>query len=238
MSISSVNPYMSMMATYKAAQEKSNTESTLQEVAETKPTTRPGDTVTISQEASQKSRAEQYALQDDPIEIFNKWLAEGSDVPYFSLGGAGMSGYTPEEILPENVPLLSELKQKAQQETDPEVKRNYMFKISVLEGLGSSEIFKTEGDIDARVLAENQSLYLKQQYLTEKYGNPNGAMDSEFIQRAEEAANHLHANSLPRLSSEAGEDNRLDDASTFQQKGIDLAEFNNKVYLEKLLSLF
>ncbi len=234
MSVASVNPYLSMMSAYKAASDNKQTNNLLDtvETTQSSTTTRPGDdTVTISQEASRKSRLEQYPLKDDPVELFNKWLEEGSDVPYFSLGGTGMNGYTPRKILPENEVLLSELRQKAQQETDPEAKRTYMFKISVLDGLGASEMFKTESDIDARVLAENQSLYLKQQYLTEKYGNPNGAMDSGFMQRAEQAISQLRSNALPSLSG----DTPKAPEQSFIKQGFDLDDFNNPSFLTNLI---
>src|SRR5690554_6775724 len=78
MSISSVNPYMSMMAAYKAAtadNKQSNTPLDTVENTQANPTTRPGeDTVSISQEATQKSREDKYPLRNDPVALYNEWL--------------------------------------------------------------------------------------------------------------------------------------------------------------------
>jgi hypothetical protein len=207
MSISSVNPYMSIMAAYKAAQEKSNAESTLQEVAETKPTTRPGgDTVMISDEALKRAEAEKapeeesYPRPYSPMtsqQIFDKGMANLDEN-----GNPVFGREKPiESILPENLKILEELKQ-----VKPANKHEMIDKeidIGMLMVYGDKEVFSSIEEVRARHNAYiGASVFMHQEWATrdlhatkQNQGvSPSVGVDSQSLEDEDLAKSMLSEN--------------------------------------------
>lgn len=121
------------------------------------------DTVSISQEATQKNREERYALKDDPIEIFNQWKSEGRDFPII--------GYEPkpfEDLLPENQELINKLRNQAKNMPTEEDRRLIEADISTISSYGDKEIFSSREDVSKRLMTESQAATLQMRYLIEK----------------------------------------------------------------------
>lgn len=119
MSISSVNPYMSMLAAYKAATadtKQSNTPLDTVENTQAKATTRPGDTVTISQDAAKRSEMAQASAESSEPRMYAPMTSQQIfDKGMANLDENGNPVFEPmkpiESILPENLKILEELKQ-------------------------------------------------------------------------------------------------------------------------------
>lgn len=153
MSISSINPYMSMLAAYKAANENTTVNNTANTVESTQATvTRPGDTVSISQEALNQAKKEQNPELDYPRpyspmtsqQIFDKGMAnlDENDKPVFG------REKPIESILPENLKILEELKQ-----VKPANKHEMIDKeidIGMLMVYGDKEVFSSTEEVRAR----------------------------------------------------------------------------------------
>lgn len=156
MSISSVNPYMSMLAAYKTAtadNKQSNTPLDTVENTQAKATTRPGeDTVSISQEALNQAKKEQSSEPDYPRpyspmtsqQIFDKGMANLDE------NGKPVFGREKpiEAILPENLKILEELKQ-----VKPASKHEMIDKeidIAMLMTYGDKEVFSSTEEVRAR----------------------------------------------------------------------------------------
>lgn len=221
MSISSVNPYMSMLAAYKAAtadNKQSNMPLDTVESTQAKATTRPGsDTVSISQEAAQKSRAEQYALKDDPIGLFLEWKEKGVDT--INLGETPIDK---SELLPENVEFITQLKEEYKSASSLEERRSINADISTVTRYGSDEIFTSRSDIQSRLQAEAKSASLQANYLLEKNGELPFKLD-----KMETA--------IPSLSEITG----INDTPVFRKEVASreyLAKFDDIEFLDRLLT--
>ncbi|HEY9018521.1 hypothetical protein [Thiomicrospira sp.] len=155
MSISSVNPYMSMLAAYKTATadaKQSNTPLDTVENTQVKATTRPGDTVSISQEGLNQVKKEQNPEPDYPRpyspmtsqQIFDKGMANLDEN-----GNPVFGREKPiESILPENLKILEELKQ-----VKPANKHEMIDKeidIAMLMVYGDKEVFSSTEEVRAR----------------------------------------------------------------------------------------
>ena len=126
--------------------------------------TRLGDTVSISQEASQKARLEEYPLQSDPVELFNEWKL--NDGIYANLG-PGPKSY--KDLLPENQELTQQLKREMERASEEE-RRLLQADIDTLSRFGDKEIFSNRQDISKRLNVENIASSLKYAYAEKEYG--------------------------------------------------------------------
>lgn len=195
MSITSVNPYASAYQTAATNNKQTNNLLDTVENTQAKATTRPGeDTVSISEEASQKSRAEQYALKDDPDLLFEEWLATAPEKAYLNF---------PEkrewdELLPENQTLINDLSGQASKELNEEKRRLIFDSISTIKMFGDKEIFTSLEDVGKRVQAESTAYSLKTAYMEEVHGVPS-ILDSANINQ------NLYTD-IPRFSEVSGVD--------------------------------
>jgi hypothetical protein len=172
MSITSVNPYVSAYQTAATNNKQTNNLLDTVENTQSKVTTRPGeDTVSISEEASQKSRAEQYALKTDPVAFYQEWLE--SDPRYLTL--AGPKPY--EELLPETQAYIDQLHERLQQATTGEDRLRIQGLIGTASSYGDKEIIDNDGDVILRRKVETVALSLKLAHLeihNEPFPRPEG----------------------------------------------------------------
>lgn len=168
MSVASVNPYATNYQVAATNTKQPNTDSV--ENTQATATTRPGgDTVSISQEAQHKSRAEQYKLKDDPNLLFEEWLATDPEYAYITIPNEKDN----DQLLPENQQLIERLTQKAMQETDAEKRQLMAINISNIRRWGDQELFNSEEDAINRFTAEATAWNMKGKYMMETYGeNP------------------------------------------------------------------
>lgn len=204
------------------------------------------DSVSISPQASQAlewERQEQYKPKN-ATDLFNDWLASGREYPVLVLPRQNGSE---DELLPENQPLLENLRDKMSKTTDPHERMLVSLDIKNLLGWGNQEIFKNESDLDQRFEALNDSHYLQQKYLVEKYGDPMGVPSEEMQQRIDELKNDPRFNVYPRLSELTGKtDSRGSEGmysnapqeaqALFESKGYDLSRFSEDDFLLGLLN--
>lgn len=170
MSVSPVNPYSSTYQTTATNTKQPNTGSV--ENTQSTATTRPGgDTVSISQEASQKSRAEQYALKTDPVAFYEEWLE--TDPRYLSL--AGQKPY--EDLLPETQAYIDQLKERLQQAKTGEERMHIKGLMGTAASFGDKEIIDNDADVILRRKVETVALSLKMAHLeihNEPFPRPEG----------------------------------------------------------------
>lgn len=179
MSVSSVNPYSPTYQTTATNTKQPNTDSVENKQATT--TTRPGgDTVSISQEATQKSRAEQYALKTDPVAFYKEWL--DSDPRYLTI--PGRKPY--EDLLPETQAYIDQLHERLQQATTGEERMRIQGLIGTASTYGDKEMVTSDGDAIQRVKVETVALSLKVAHLeihNEPFPRPEGFEAPERLSR-------------------------------------------------------
>ncbi len=156
MSISSVNPYMSMMSVYKTANENKQTSNLLDTVENTQSnaTTRPGeDRVSLSDEALKRAEAERMAEEESYPRPYSPMTSQAIfDKAMANLDEKGNPIFEREKpiesILPENLKILEELKQ-----IKPTTKSEMFDKeidISMLMSYGDKEIFTSTEQVRER----------------------------------------------------------------------------------------
>ena len=123
------------------------------------------DSVSLSPEALQQSRIEQYPLKDDPITLFQEWKEKEKDV--ISIAGTPKAI---DELLPENIEFISQLRNEQKNVSSYEDKMMIEAHISTITRHGDNEIFTSKSDIQSRVQAEAESASLQANYLLEKNG--------------------------------------------------------------------
>jgi len=161
------------------------------------------DSVSVSPEAIAAQRQEQYALKDNPTELFNDWLKTGLTFKDYSIGHGGTS----KTLLPENQMIIDSLRVLQRQATTSEQKAGYDNKIEFVTVIGNKEIFNSIADIENRISAQNEYQALTGKYLTEKYGNPDGKLPDSFASHLRNKNGEMDfsrdsfLNSRPRLSS-------------------------------------
>jgi len=227
MSISAVNAATSA---YGVANQSSKVTSSNQSgnVAQTTQ----ADSVSLSSEAIQQSRAEQYKAKDS-VDLFNDWLDSGLQYSVLILY---RENGTEDELLPENKPLLDELKTKVSDTNNSEQRMILSNKIDSLLGWGNEEIFNSEADLDKRFDATIESNYLQQAYLKVKYGDPNGEVPSELAERVADAKeNWSKIRNTPLLSEFTGIEMKKAEGEISMPHNISLNNFEDKAFLEKLL---
>jgi len=204
-------------------------------INETVATHNQSETVSLSPESQQQLRQEQYKMKD-ATDLFKEWLAFDVSYPLIMIpsGSSADEG----ELLPENQPLLESLKQKMKNTPDPEQRMGIYNKLNLLRGAGKAEIFTSESDLDLRMNAINDSVYLQQKYLTEKYGSPMG-IPSESMQKAmAEHEKNGDLNQHPWLGDLTGKHFSADAPpevqALFEPKKVDLTEFNRDDFLMEL----
>jgi hypothetical protein len=113
-------------------------------------------------------------------------------------------------------------------------------KINLLRGAGKNAIFNSESDLDKRMIAMTDSIYLQQKYLVEKYGDPMGVPSEEMKAAIEQLKNDPRFNQYPRLSELTGKEGSSDAPpeieALFEPKGYDLTKFNDSDFLMDLLA--
>ena len=162
MTISSVNsaiPAYSIAASNAA----SNARAAMPTESGNLPQSVKSDFVSLSPEAIAAQRQEQYALKDDPIEHFNKWLANGAQGWTITLGSG-----TKETLLPENQPLMDRLQALKSQAANDAKRQEYDANIQTLTTFGNQEIFNELSDIDRRMEAVTMNSYLQSEYLQQR----------------------------------------------------------------------
>lgn len=173
MTISSINPYMSMMTAYKTANENKQTNNLLDTADNTQSsaTTRPGDdTVTISDEAVKRAEAEKapeeesYPRPYSPMtsqQIFDKGMANLDE------NGKPVFGREKpiESILPENLKILEELKQVKPANKHEMIDRE--IDIGVIMTYGDKEVFSSTEEVRARHHAHiGAAVFMHQEWAT------------------------------------------------------------------------
>ncbi|MBE0471129.1 MAG: hypothetical protein IBX55_16660 [Methyloprofundus sp.] len=209
MSISSVNPYMSMLAAYKAAtadNKQSNTPLDTVESTQAKATTRPGeDTVSISQEALNQAKKEQSSEPDYPRpyspmtsqQIFDKGMANLDEN-----GNPVFGREKPiESILPENLKILEELKQVKPANKHEMIDRE--IDIGIIMVYGDKEVFSSTEEVRARHKAYIEaSVFMHQEWATrdlhatkQNQGiSPSVGVDSQSLENEDLAKSMLSEN--------------------------------------------
>lgn len=190
------------------------------------------DSVSISSEAMQQSRADKYAPKTT-IDLFNEWKESG--VTHLTIQLPVLPNQPKNEnLLPENQQLIDALKEKMKHTSDNNERVLISNKIDLMHAIGDKELFRSEAEIDRRYDAINDSLHLQQRYLTEKYGNPWGEEPLEDM-----VVIDSFPNDLPGLSELTGKTFSSEPppevAALFEPKGYDLAKFNEEDFLMGLL---
>lgn len=196
------------------------------------------DTVSLSVESQQALRQEQYAPKN-AVDLFNDWLERGTSFVTITIPSGDESDEA--DLLPENRALLEHLKEKMRNTPDHEERIGVFNQLNLLRGAGKSEIFNSESDLDQRMHAINDSVFLQQKYLVEKYGDPMGVPTEEMQQRMEELKNDPRFNVHPRLGDLTGNKDMYSDApdevkALFEPKGYDLDQFTSDDFLLGLLA--
>lgn len=195
------------------------------------------DSVSVSPQAHAAMRQEQYPPKS-ALDLFQDWRQAG----YTHVAIHYPSGEASDEadLLPENQPLLNHIKDKLSTNLTPEARAKTLGELSFLRGVGKSEIFETASELNRRMDAVFESVYLQQKYLVEKYGDANG-IPSESMQEAIAALkSDSELNQRPKLSELTGKDFSSDApaevSALFQPKGYDLQRFKSDDFLMELLA--
>ena len=189
--------------------------------------TRPGDTVSISQEASQKARLEEYPLQSDPVEIFNKWKSEGRSYPTI-----GYESKPFDDLLPENQELISNLRDQAKNTSNEEERRLIEADISIISSYGDKEIFSSREDANKRLMTESQAATLEMRYLIEKNGGESIFESNQGYQIPTSTEESIQRSQPSGFNEESLVNNQQ---PSFQVSSLE--QFNDKEFLKGVINL-
>jgi|GEM_PF-4786464 len=117
-------------------------------------TTTQNDSVSLSDEAIQAQRKEQYALKTDPVAFYNDWLE--TDPRYISIPGA--KPY--EALLPETQAYVDQLNQRLTSAKTPEQRMQIENFISGASSYGDKEIIQSDSDVQTRWRVEETAVSL------------------------------------------------------------------------------